>query len=87
MAAFYTWLDFTLTLEMRVVIERLPLAAEHMTRQPRVSYAAAFDTYCPNMTVTERFTTFRYACLLAAASYDACPPRFKIRTGEGFYKI
>ena len=24
-----------------------------------VSYAAAFDAYCPNMTVTERFTTFR----------------------------
>ena len=23
MAAFYTWLDFTLTLEMRVVIEHL----------------------------------------------------------------
>ena len=27
------------------------------------SHAAAFDAYCPNMTVTERFTTFRYAYL------------------------
>ena len=49
-----------------------------MTRQPPVSYAARFDAYLPNMTVTERFTTFRYACLRAAASFDACPPRFKI---------
>ena len=56
-------------------LARRTLAAEHMTRQPRVSYAAAFDAYCPNMTVTERFTTFRYARLMAAASYDACPPR------------
>ena len=46
-----------------------------MTRQPPVLYAARFDAYLPNMTVTERFTTFRYACLMAAASFDACPPR------------
>ena len=38
----------------------------------------ALTAYCPIMTVTERFTTFRYACLMAAASYDAYPPRFKI---------
>lgn len=49
-----------------------------MTRQPPVSYAARFDAYLPNMTVTERCETFRYACLMAAASFDACPPRFKI---------
>ena len=46
-------------------------AAGHMTRLPPVSYAARFDVYCPNMTVTERFTTFRYAYLMAAASFDA----------------
>ena len=32
-----------------------------MTRHPLVLYAARFDAHCPNMTVTERFTTFRYA--------------------------
>ena len=31
-----------------------------MTRQPPVSYAPRFDAHRPNMTVTERFTTFRY---------------------------
>ena len=47
----------------------------HMTRQPLVSYAPRFDAHRPNMTVTERFTTFRYAYLIAVASLDACPPR------------
>ena len=40
-----------------------------------VSYAARFDAHCPNMTVTERCETFRYAYLLAVASLDACLPR------------
>ena len=29
-----------------------------------VSYAARFDAHCPNMTVTERFATSRYYCLM-----------------------
>ena len=29
-----------------------------------VSYAPRFDAHCPNMTVTERFATSRYYCLM-----------------------
>ena len=46
-----------------------------MTRQPLVLYTPRFDAHCPNMTVTERCETFRYAYLIAVASLDACLPR------------
>ena len=52
-----------------------PPVAGHMTRQPPVSYASRFDAHCPNMTVTERCETFRYAYLIAVASLDAYLPR------------
>ena len=50
-------------LALTVTVLIAPPAAGHMTRQPPVSYAARFDAHCPSMTVTERFTTFRYAYL------------------------
>ena len=48
-----------LTLETRMPIA--PCGGSVITRQPPVSYAARFDAHCPNMTVTERCETFRYA--------------------------
>ena len=47
-----------LTLETRIPIA--PCGGPVITRQPPVSYAPRIDAYSPNMTVTERFTTFRY---------------------------